>query len=396
MGDRECRDLVRKLQKTPKKSKKIEKDENKENLSEDMSETSESIRKTQNAHREGSALGESTPGKGARRELIKDEDSFSDPVYRDISRKNGFLNKQDLSTLKRICKDENIDSSGKKDLVTKRLKQFYKVQLLREAGLLEPSPRGFDYLVVIDFEATCEEKNSSEYPHEIIEFPAVLVDVFRCKIVTSWRRYVRPVLNPTLSEFCTSLTGITQDQVDRADDFPTVLNMFYEWLKEHRLGTDYTFSLVTDGPFDIGRFLRLSCSHHSLEVPWFATRWINLRKAFSNYYRQGGNKTRERAPGLQNMLAKLDLTFQGTPHSGLDDATNIGRVTERLLRDGATLRVNERLELGEFKQENKDKRLQQVASVSKKESEDWLNRCKIRREEYTRGNPVSACTDSTE
>ena len=37
--------------------------------------------------------------------------------------------------------------------------------------------RGFDYLVVIDFEATCEEKNSAEYPHEIIEFPAVLIDV---------------------------------------------------------------------------------------------------------------------------------------------------------------------------------------------------------------------------
>ena len=69
-----------------------------------MSETSESVLKTQNALREGSALGESTPGKDARRELIKDEDSFSDPVYREISRKNGFLNKQDLSTLKRICK----------------------------------------------------------------------------------------------------------------------------------------------------------------------------------------------------------------------------------------------------------------------------------------------------
>ena len=79
-------------------------DENKENLSDDMSETSESVLKTQNALREGSALGESTPGKDARRELIKDEDSFSDPVYREISRKNGFLNKQDLSTLKRICK----------------------------------------------------------------------------------------------------------------------------------------------------------------------------------------------------------------------------------------------------------------------------------------------------
>ncbi len=39
--------------------------------------------------------------------------------------------------------------------------------------------RGFDYLVVVDFEATCEEKNVQDYPHEIIEFPAVLIDVLR-------------------------------------------------------------------------------------------------------------------------------------------------------------------------------------------------------------------------
>ena len=29
---------------------------------------------------------------------------------------------------------------------------------------------------MIDFEATCEEKNYADYPHEIIEFPAVIVD----------------------------------------------------------------------------------------------------------------------------------------------------------------------------------------------------------------------------
>ena len=39
--------------------------------------------------------------------------------------------------------------------------------------------RGFDYLVVVDFEATCEEKNNGDYPHEIIEFPAVLIHVLR-------------------------------------------------------------------------------------------------------------------------------------------------------------------------------------------------------------------------
>ena len=39
--------------------------------------------------------------------------------------------------------------------------------------------RGFEYLVVIDFEATCENRRIDEYPHEIIEFPAVLVNVLR-------------------------------------------------------------------------------------------------------------------------------------------------------------------------------------------------------------------------
>ena len=46
--------------------------------------------------------------------------------------------------------------------------------------------------------------------------------LFRCKIVTSWRRYVRPILNPTLSEFCTSLTGITQVFI-----LPTFLSLIY-------------------------------------------------------------------------------------------------------------------------------------------------------------------------
>ena len=75
-------------------------DENKENNRHDKAEIVPWILEPV----EKSVLEETTPEKGARRELLKDEDSFSDPVYRDISRKNGFFNKQDLSTLKRICK----------------------------------------------------------------------------------------------------------------------------------------------------------------------------------------------------------------------------------------------------------------------------------------------------
>jgi len=352
--DKECRDLRRKEQRTPKKPKKPP------SLNEEFEEDDKE-------NQEGGGVGQED---GAKKELFS-SDEFSHPVYKEISNKNGYLNRQDLSTLKRICKAENLDSSGKKNLVIKRLKQFYKNSMLMNAGLLEKVTRGFDYLVVIDFEATCEEKNSAEYPHEIIEFPAVLIDVAGCKIVSHWRKYVHPVINPTLSEFCVALTGITQELVDEAEEFCSVLESFEAWLLENRLGSESTFALITDGPFDVGRFLRLSCLQNNIQVPYWASRWINLRKGFANFYRSGF-----RAPGLQNMLNKLDLKFQGNPHCGLDDATNIARVAERLLRDGANLRVNERLELAGDPRETKERRLQQVVSVSRKEAEDWLNRCR--------------------
>lgn len=43
------------------------------------------------------------------------------------------------------------------------------------------------------------------------------------------------------------------------------------------------------------------------------------------------------------MLSRLGMSFQGQPHRGLDDSKNIARVAIRLLRDGANLRVNEKI-----------------------------------------------------
>lgn len=356
MSDRECRDLLRKEQKTPKKDKTTPKKNSKQEV-QDAAPNNEEDKENQNNNKTSS------------KKLFPAE-NFSHPVYGQISLKNGFLNRQDLSTLKRICKEENLDSCGKKDLITKRLKQYYKHKMLVEAGIIDSVKRGFDYLLVMDFEATCEDKRSDDFPHEIIEFPAVLVNVLSCKIVAEWRRYVRPVINPVLSDFCVSLTGIQQEIVDKAEEMPAVLDQFQAWLAEHKLGTEHTFGLVTDGPFDVGRFLRLSCAQYSTPVPNWASRWINVRKAFANFYRP----SRQSAPGLQQMLTRLDLSFQGNPHSGLDDARNIARVVERLLKDGATLRVNERLE----KQgcERKDRRLPQVAPIPNREAEDWLLSCK--------------------
>jgi len=37
--------------------------------------------------------------------------------------------------------------------------------------------QNFEYIAVVDFEATCEKNGGNSYRHEIIEFPIVLINV---------------------------------------------------------------------------------------------------------------------------------------------------------------------------------------------------------------------------
>jgi len=375
MCDKEFKDLARREKKnTPQKTKSENKvcDDDKENDSRPPQSCRKSLDLT------GCKVGAGCEVIKAK--LDENKNSFDHPVYKEIARYNGQINRSDLSTMKHMCRMENIDSSGKRDLVKQRLKNHVRNRMLREVGLLKPSPhRGYDFFLVIDFEATCEGRNLTEYPHEIIEFPGVLVDGRTGQLVDSWREFVKPVINSELSEFCISLTGIRQETVDLADTFPKVLDRFNAWLETHSLGLTHTFALVTDGPFDVGRFLRLACHQTGLAVPVWAERWVNLRKGFANFYK-ASTTNHLKLPGLQTMLDKLDLEFEGNPHSGLDDAKNIARVVSRMVADGAVLKVNERLEadpvLTDCKGHGGRPRLQHVMPVSRTQAELWFSECR--------------------
>ena len=69
--------------------------------------------------------------------------------------------------------------------------------------------------------------------------------------------------------------------------------------------------MVTDGPFDMGRFLYLQSRHIGMPSPYsYASTWANLRKCFANFYKgdfYGGSNSNStnRLPGLQTMLDML-------------------------------------------------------------------------------------------
>jgi len=199
---------------------------------------------------------------------------------------------------------------------------------LPERGSAGPQP--FELFVVLDFEATCE-KSGQIHPQEIIEFPMVLVDAVSLQVEDEFRTYVRPVHHPRLTEFCTELTGITQDLVAAAPEFPEAMRRACSWLQERRGERRALF--VTCGDWDLLTMLPAQCQHSGQKVPLPFRKWANLKKVFATI--DGGRKV----PGMAGMLSKLGLQLEGRHHSGLDDCRNIARILQTLCRDGASVDI---------------------------------------------------------
>ncbi|RXN26959.1 3 -5 exoribonuclease 1 [Labeo rohita] len=109
---------------------------------------------------------------------------FSDPVYKEIAVANGAINRMNRDELRAKCAELKLDTRGVKDVLRKRLKSYYKRQkLMLSSAANGNSDVYFDYICVVDFEATCEENNPPDYLHEIIEFPMVLIDTHTLEIV---------------------------------------------------------------------------------------------------------------------------------------------------------------------------------------------------------------------
>ncbi|CAH1783949.1 unnamed protein product [Owenia fusiformis] len=278
---------------------------------------------------------------------------------------NGEINKMNKDELRKQLTKLKLDSRGVKEVLKKRLKNHNMRLKLRQAEVQPCSgvDTFYEYLLVIDFEATCMEDNPTDYKHEIIEFPIVLIHTETLEIIDEYHSYVRPEVHPQLTRFCSQLTGISQATVSRAPIFKDVLENVNTWMEKHRLNKKETkFAIITDGPWDMSRFMYTQCQLSHLPIPKWARKWINLRKCYSNYYCVQRIK-------LASMLENLGMTFEGKPHSGIDDARNIAKIALRMLNDGCELRVNEML-FSRKLQKNSELVHQNNETVKDRES-DW-------------------------
>ena len=209
--------------------------------------------------------------------------------------------------------------------------KYFRKIINKNKELIYSSP--FDYIVVFDFECTCDNKEGVKFNvQEIIEFPAVIIDVKNKKMVKAFQTYVKPTEHPMLSEFCTELTGITQEQVDAGVSIETAVAMFHNFLESNNL-LNSEFTLMSCGDFD-GKALKREAEYKNFFVPSYLKEWINIKKAFPlHLYKEEVKQEKVKniralkpvVRGMTEMLEVQELELLGRHHSWIDDSFNIAR-----------------------------------------------------------------------
>ncbi len=177
------------------------------------------------------------------------------------------------------------------------------------------------YYCVLDFEATCIE--SGNFPNEIIEFPSILYKMIDEKftLISKFESFVKPVINPILSEYCKKLTNITQENVDGADHLKTVFSKHYEWLRENCENKTDDVIFITCGKWDLNEQLPNECKRLCIKIPKVYKKFIDIKDVFRI-------ETSSKPASMMNMLEKLGIKHTGIHHRGIDDCINIAKIVE--------------------------------------------------------------------
>ncbi|MDJ0752656.1 MAG: 3'-5' exonuclease [Ardenticatenaceae bacterium] len=170
------------------------------------------------------------------------------------------------------------------------------------------------YHIFLDLECTCWKKNHVRENMETIEIGAVKTDD-SLTVIEEYDRFVRPVLKPKLSPFCTRLTSIEQKDVDQAAPFAEVFADFLGWAGNSPL-IWYSW-----GNFDREQ---LTLDLKRLNLPWgeflSEANHVNLKGVFAAQYNL------DRPVGMMKALRILEVEFAGRHHRAIDDARHVAKI----------------------------------------------------------------------
>ena len=171
----------------------------------------------------------------------------------------------------------------------------------------------FDEVIVLDIEATCwptkqeQERNFSE----IIEIGICKMNTMTGEVSDARSIVVKPMFSE-VSDFCTELTGHTQEGVNKGISLVDAMNIVKK---------DYGLSrkiLACYGNYD-GHKIVNECQRKNIDIKLPPT-YLNI-SAIATLKLKANKRL-----GLARACARFGMEFQGRQHSGMDDAVMAAKV----------------------------------------------------------------------
>jgi 3'-5' exoribonuclease 1 len=167
--------------------------------------------------------------------------------------------------------------------------------------------------IIFDLEASCWLGRPPHGINEIIEIGAVKVNDYG-EVVSTFSKFVKPTVNPTLSDFCKKLTSITQLDVDRSKTFPYIIQEFQDWIGIE----EESYWLISWGKYDKQQ-LQQDCLMHKVDIEWLESHY-NIKPAYKTL------KNLKDEPGLKKAVKLEGFEFTGIHHRAISDAENTAKI----------------------------------------------------------------------
>ena len=183
----------------------------------------------------------------------------------------------------------------------------------------------FSDLICLDLEFTCWENSMQndwpdpQFPAEILQVGMAGFDLIQGQCLTKFSAYVRPALNPRISDYCINLLQISQNIIDNSPALPQVINQISSFVSSYR---DDTTLVCAFGP-DCRRFAD-DAARHNRESPFRQFAYLNLQQEAAKVMGMA-----DKLPEREHVKQHFQLPPSANRHDALDDALDV-----KILFDG--------------------------------------------------------------
>lgn len=186
----------------------------------------------------------------------------------------------------------------------------------------------FDYLIILDVEAHCDDPND---PHrlEIVEFPWLVYDLGTATVLDHKQIYITPRWNANPNPSPDAIQSLNVD-VAFAPSLAEALLQFDAYVYQSFFTQQKSFCLLTDGHWDLAHCLYVEAARKAVLLAPHFRAYFNLRSEFCKCY-PSAPMPHDRSA----MFNFLDIS-PSTRATGIDECLGLAELVTRLIHDGHT------------------------------------------------------------